>query len=182
MKLGLIRIGWTLVAVGIAACHFPQAKDPDPDDALSQSNVTPTRTAGGGPSACDVAMGAEAVSALLSAVPSRHPQRVDPLPAVMAEDTCRRESEERLGALIAEGNEVEARRVRLDQEQRRDLQDQQLLDQLQALCKDGNARACDAFAFADGKRGCCTWHHGARMCSQGKVVCFDGEESARCSC
>ena len=180
MKLGLVRLSWALAAVTVAACHFPEAKDPDPTD---QSNVTPTTMSGGAQSACDVARGAEVVSALLDTLPHAHHRGVDPVPsALLAEDECQRALDERQVALEAEGQALEARRMRLDQEQLRDQQDHQLLDQLQALCKDGNQRACDAYAFADAKRGCCAWHHGARMCSEGKVVCFDGTESDRCSC
>jgi hypothetical protein len=61
--------------------------------------------------------------------------------------------------------------------------DAKLLDQLKALCEDGNANACKAQDFATKKRGCCAWHQGARSCNENhKVVCFDGVESETCSC
>ena len=62
-------------------------------------------------------------------------------------------------------------------------EDAKLLDQLQALCADGGDSACKALQFATKKRGCCTWHRGARKCDdQGRVVCMDGEISSTCSC
>jgi hypothetical protein len=60
--------------------------------------------------------------------------------------------------------------------------DQKLLDQLRAYCDDGNEEACKAHDFAVRKRGCCTWHQGARKCEEGRVVCFDGAIAERCSC
>lgn len=61
--------------------------------------------------------------------------------------------------------------------------DAKLFDQLKALCDDGNAKACAALDFATKKRGCCSWHQGARSCSEDhRVVCFDGVVSAGPSC
>lgn len=61
--------------------------------------------------------------------------------------------------------------------------DAKLLDQLKALCDDGNDKACKAHDFALKKRGCCMWNQGARSCNdEHKVVCFDGHVSPECSC
>ncbi len=60
--------------------------------------------------------------------------------------------------------------------------DAKLLEQLKALCDDGNDKACRGRAFAMKKRGCCVWR-GARKCSEdGHVVCFDGVVSQSCGC
>jgi hypothetical protein len=68
-------------------------------------------------------------------------------------------------------------------DQKAENDDARLLDQLQALCTDGRADACTALQFATAKRGCCTWHRGARKCDdQGQVVCMDGQISATCTC
>jgi hypothetical protein len=64
-----------------------------------------------------------------------------------------------------------------------DNKDEKLLDQLKALCGDGNTRACNAGEFAAKYQRCCAWHHGARSCSANhKVVCFDDTENTTCSC
>ena len=61
--------------------------------------------------------------------------------------------------------------------------DAKLLEQLKALCEDGNDKACRAREFAMKKRGCCAWNQGARSCNdEHKVVCFDGHVSESCSC
>jgi hypothetical protein len=61
--------------------------------------------------------------------------------------------------------------------------DAKLLDQLAALCQDGNEKACRAREFAVKKRGCCAWNQGARSCNEDHhVVCFDGHVSEQCSC
>jgi hypothetical protein len=61
--------------------------------------------------------------------------------------------------------------------------DAKLIDQLKALCDDGNDKACKAHTFAVKKRGCCMWNQGARSCNdEHKIVCFDGHVSAGCSC
>jgi hypothetical protein len=98
------------------------------------------------------------------------------------DERCHRALEAKRLALVARGQALEARRLQLDEQRERDAQDQRLLDQLRALCADGKQPACAAYSFANAKRGCCAWHHGARMCSGGKVVCFDGAESPSCSC
>jgi hypothetical protein len=61
--------------------------------------------------------------------------------------------------------------------------DAKLLDELKALCDDGNDKACKGRDFAVKKRGCCAWHGGARKCNDdGHVVCFDGVVSQACGC
>jgi hypothetical protein len=60
--------------------------------------------------------------------------------------------------------------------------DQRLLDQLKALCADGNAKACASLDFATKKRGCCSWHQGVRQCTDHRVVCFDGSDASGDTC
>jgi hypothetical protein len=177
------------IVVGLAsiivACNFPKAQDPEDVAAEEQASAPasqPSVQSTSLPPECQTT-GTDVVALALEAGgqglqgqsgPGQVERRLD--------ERCHRALEARKLDLVARGQELEARRLQLEAERQRATQDQRLLDQLQALCSDGNKGACDAFSFATAKRGCCAWHHGARMCSGGKVVCFDGAESPTCSC
>jgi hypothetical protein len=176
-----------LAIVGVfLACNFPKAQDPDdvaaeeaasePSTSQSQPQSTPL------PPECKTT-GADVVALALEGASQGFHGDTGPGQVERGiDERCHRALEAKRLELIAHGQALEARRLQLEEERERDAQDKELLDQLKALCADGKQPACAAYAFANAKRGCCAWHHGARMCSAGKVVCFDGAESPTCTC
>jgi len=163
----------SILFVVLLGCQFPKPADTEPgdDDSSGSESSAPAET----PPDCDKADKGDVVGAITNS------DTVNRFAAV-EDKRCERAQRTRQTQLQSQQVDLQKRELQLQEQQQAEQNDQKLLDQLKALCDDGNDKACKALDFATRKRGCCAWHQGARSCDDDHhVVCFDGQVS-QCAC